>query len=192
MTALPEQLELETFRRGANDDGAARAAGDVVAPRRGASTSRIGAIIAGRDLGRLFRYGATSVIALVVSEICLVTIDAETAVGVTVATVAANLAGTVPSYVLSRYWIWSEADRARAGRQVALYWLVSLVSMALSSIAMGAIAHENHERHILRLLVLGAFYLVVSIALWVAKYVAYHTVIFRTPPPSGEVIGELA
>jgi len=35
----------------------------------------------------------------------------------------ANLAGTVPSYLLSHFWIWREASRTRVGRQVVLYWL---------------------------------------------------------------------
>ncbi|MCU1494537.1 MAG: hypothetical protein JWO62_2301 [Acidimicrobiaceae bacterium] len=181
MTALREQFERD-------DVGTA---GETLAPLEELSApratifGRLRTTLQARDLRRLFRYTATSALALAVSEVCLVTIDAETSVGVTLATVAANLAGTVPSYLLSRYWIWSEADRTRAGRQLLLYWLTSLVSMAVSSLAMGAISHEDHARHVLRLLILGVFYLAISILLWVAKYVAYHTVIFRTPSTGG-------
>lgn len=188
MTDLREQLERNEARSTIDE----QAAIEKVSARGAIISGRLASVLAGRDLRRLFRYTATSVLALAVSEICLVTIDAETGIGVTLATVAANVAGTVPSYLLSRYWIWSEADRSRAGRQLVLYWLTSLVSMAISSLAMGAISHEDHARHILKLLILGAFYLAISIVLWIAKYVAYHTVIFRTPTAAGSPGEELA
>jgi putative flippase GtrA len=185
MTALREQLQSDDTVQDVTSP-------DELSARAATTPKRSLPLLGGRDLGRLVRYGATSLIALGVSEIVLVGIDAETALGVTIATVIANLVGTVPSYLMSRYWIWSEADRSRPGRQVLLYWLTSLVSMAISSVSMGAISHEDHARHILRLIILGLFYLVVSIVLWVAKYAAYHMVIFRTPPERvavGEQVG---
>jgi putative flippase GtrA len=174
MSAIPEQMERDAATSVTTVD-------EMAASTRGPRAHARGGFAAKRDLRRLFRYTATSVIALVVSEVVLIVLDAETAMGVTLATVIANLVGTVPSYLMSRYWIWSEADRTRAGRQLVLYWVTSLVSMAISSLATGAISREDHAHHFLRLLILGSLYLLVSIILWVAKYVAYQTVIFRTP-----------
>jgi len=172
MTALPEQLDRdETY---GEDVGALVAEGEAGAERRVRAT-----VSRPRDLRRIFRYSATSLLALGVSEIFLVGLDAETSMGATLAALLANLAGTVPSYLLARYWIWSEADRRRAGRQIVLYWITSLVSMGISSVVTGAIADQDHAHHLLKLIVLGMVYLVVSLVLWVAKYVAYQTVIFR-------------
>jgi putative flippase GtrA len=173
VSAVPEELEQR---------GATRVADPVVTALPTTRIARLRALRQGPDFKRLVRYTSTSVIAMVVSEICLLALNAETALTVTVAAVFANLAGTVPSYLLSRYWIWSEADRSRPVRQVVLYWLTSIISMVVSSLATGAVAHEDHAHHLLKLVILGALYLGVSIALWVAKYIAYQTVIFRAAP----------
>ena len=38
------------------------------------------------------------------------------------------------SYVLSRYWVWADADR-RDGLQLALYWAVTVAGMLLAAAA---------------------------------------------------------
>lgn len=134
--------------------------------------------LAGRDLGRLLRYGTTSVLALGISEAVLLVVTESTALGGATSALLANIAGTVPSYLLSRYWIWPEADRRRVGRQVVLYWMISLVSMGLSSVTVGLVADHVPRTRILHMLLLGAAYLVVSFILWVAKYVSYRRLIF--------------
>src|ERR1700733_991592 len=82
---------------------------------------------------RLFRYAATSAISLGISEVCLLALYSSRTFGVTTSALIATLAGTIPSYLLSRYWIWSEANRKRVGRQVVLYWATSFAAMAITS-----------------------------------------------------------
>ena len=82
----------------------------------------------------LARYATTSLVAFGVSEIALLLLYGNSVAGATVCAVIANLAGTVPSYFMSRYWIWKDADRSRAGRQVILYWVTSVVFIALTSL----------------------------------------------------------
>ena len=180
MSTAPEQLE----HLGSEDSSARLETVSELGALPSGPVGRVRGMLEGRDLKRLVRYTSTSVIALVRSEVCLLVLNAEMTLTVTVAAIFANLAGTVPSYLLSRYWIWSEADRSRAARQVVLYWLTSIISMAISSVATGAIAHEDHAHHVLKLVILGALYLAVSIALWIAKYVAYQSFIFRSAPAS--------
>jgi len=136
------------------------------------------------DLGRLLRYGATSVISLGISEAVLLVLSDKTALGAASAALIANLAGTGPSYLLSRYWIWPEADRRRVGRQVVLYWVISLISMGLSSVTLGVVADHVPEERMEHVLLLGAAYLAISLILWAAKYVSYRSIIF-TGEPSG-------
>jgi putative flippase GtrA len=140
--------------------------------------------LAGRDLGRIVRYGATSVLALGISEVVLVAVTESTDLGGASSALLANIAGTVPSYLLSRYWIWPEADRRRVGRQVALYWVISLISMGLSSATIGLVADHVPRTRVLHVLLLGGAYLVVSFILWVAKYVSYRRLIFTAQTTS--------
>lgn len=130
------------------------------------------------DPMKLVRYGATSCLALGISEVTLLVLYAN-GLGATAAAFLANLAGTVPSYLLSRYWIWPGADRRRAGRQVLAYWILSIISMTISSFATGAVsAHAPRER-VVHLTVLASGYLIISLIMWVAKYLVYETAIFR-------------
>jgi putative flippase GtrA len=95
----------------------------------------------------------------------------------------ANLVATVPSYLMSRYWIWSEAPRARAGRQVGLYWITSIVCIAGTSLSTGAIAGLVPSGQRFHLAIVGAGFLAVNIVFWLAKFVVYQRVIFPVDKP---------
>ena len=126
---------------------------------------------------RLFRYTATSGIALGVSEIVLIALFWSKTSNATVSAMIATLAGTVPSYLLSRYWIWAKASRTRVGRQVVLYWLTSLLAMAITSVATGLITTLAPKHH--HVLFASSGFLFMNIVLWLTKYVIYQKVIFK-------------
>ncbi len=134
-------------------------------------------------IGRLVRYGLTSVIALGISEITLLVIVAMHLTGATVAAAIASLVGVLPSYLISRYWIWPEADRRRTGRQVAMYWAISIVSIAITSLGTGFIAHHSPERGAAHVAVVGIGFPLINLVLWVAKFFAYQLIVFRTGKP---------
>lgn len=129
-------------------------------------------------IARLARYGTTSVVAFAISEITLLALYGSKTTGATVAAVVANLVGTVPSYLMSRYWIWNDAPRTRAGRQVVMYWTTSIICIAGTSLATGAIASLVPAGHRFHLMVAGAGFLVVNIVFWLAKFAVYQHIIF--------------
>lgn len=131
-----------------------------------------------RHFARLLRYAVTSGVSLGISEAVLLILYSTRTLNATVAAIVANLAGTVPSYFLSRYWIWSDADRKRVGRQVVLYWAVSIVAMTITSLATGAITSIAPAGHRAHVLVAGMGFLGINVVLWVTKYVLYQKVIF--------------
>ena len=98
--------------------------------------------------------------------------------GAAVAALIANLVGTVPSYLMIRYWIWGEAPRSRVGRQIGLYRTLSIVCIAGTSLATGAIARLVPPGHRFHVAVAGIGFFAVSILFWVAKFVVYQSVIF--------------
>jgi putative flippase GtrA len=128
---------------------------------------------------RLGRYVVTSVVATVVSETALLALYGTGALDAGVAAVVANLAGTLPSYLMSRYWIWPEADRRRVGRQVVLYWAVSVVSLVASSTVTGVAAAEAPAGRLAHVLVVAIAYVATYGALWLAKFAVYQLVLFR-------------
>jgi putative flippase GtrA len=130
------------------------------------------------SIARLARYGATSVVAFAVSEITLLALYGSHTTSATAAAALANLAGTVPSYLMSRYWIWSEASRTRVGRQIAMYWTISIVCIAGTSLATGAVAAMAPSGRPLRLAVVGVGFLLVNVVFWLAKFVVYQGTVF--------------
>jgi len=143
---------------------------------------------------RLARYATTSVVAFGVSEATLLILYGYGIVNATLAAMIANLAGTVLSYLLSRYWIWSDAARTRVARQVILYWTTSLICITLTSLATGAIATLAPSGHRFHLAVVAIGFPVVIMVFWLAKFVLYQRVIFPVTrvhrdsspgPPSG-------
>jgi len=134
------------------------------------------------DVARLARYAATSGVAFAVSEMTLLILYGLDLTTATVAALLASLAGTVPSYLLSRYWIWREAARERVLRQVILYWIVSIGCIALTSLLTGALASFAPAGHPFHLLVVAIGYPIVMLTFWLIKFVIYQRVIFRTAP----------
>lgn len=130
---------------------------------------------------RWLRYLLTSGLSTVISEIALVALYAAGITGATTAAVLATLVGTIPSYLISRYWIWPEADRRGVGRQMALYWLTTGASLVASSLATGAAAAHAPGGRGLHVAVASVAYVGTYVILWVAKYVVYQKLVFVTP-----------
>ncbi len=138
------------------------------------------------QVAKLARYSATSVVAFAVSEATLLVLYGSGAMTATVAALTANLVVTVPSYLMSRYWIWKDADRARVGRQVVLYWTTSAVCIALTSLATGAIATLAPAGHRFHLAVVAVGFPVVTGVFWLAKFAVYQWIIFPSSTPTAK------
>lgn len=131
---------------------------------------------------RVWRYTVTSVVATAVSEATLVVVVvyASGHVDASGAAVVASLAGTIPSYVMSRYWIWPEADRDHIGRQAGAFFVISVVSLVVSSLLTRLAAAHAPLGHTAHVLVVAATYVGVYGLLRVAKFVLYQRALFRT------------
>ena len=130
------------------------------------------------NVARLARYAATSGVAFAVSEATLLILYGLDFTTATLAALIASLAGTVPSYLLSRYWIWREAARERVFRQVILYWIVSISCIALTSLLTGALASFAPAGHPFHLLVVAIGYPIMMLSFWLIKFGIYQRIIF--------------
>lgn len=130
-------------------------------------------------LRRLGRYAVTSVVATVISETTLLLLYGAGVLGGGSSAVVASLAGTVPSYLMSRYWIWPEADRRHVARQATAYWITALVSLVLSGLGTAAAARLAPPGHTAHMVVVGVCYVGIYGSLWLAKFVLYQGVLFR-------------
>ncbi len=138
-------------------------------------------------LVRVLRYAITSGLSTVVSEVILVSLLGTQTLGATSAALLANVAGGTFSYLLSRYWIWSEAERTRTARQLTLYWATSAVSWLLSTVVTRVVAHNLPLEGTERLVVIGAAFFATYTVLWLAKFSIYQRFVFtRTASEVGQ------
>jgi len=148
---------------------------------RASGRARLGPALDRARSARWLRYLLTSGLSTGISEIALVALYALGITGATTAAVLATLVGTVPSYLISRYWIWPEADRRGVGRQMTLYWLTTGVSLVISSLATGAAAAHAPAGRELHVVVASIAYIGTYLILWIAKYVVYQRLVFVAP-----------
>lgn len=143
-------------------------------------TTRTRLILERPKVNKLLRYALTSGVSTGISEVTLLLLYASGFLGASGSSIVANLAGTVPSYLLSRYWIWPEADRSGAARQVGLYWVTSAVSLIVSTAGTSLAAAHAPAGHTQHVVVVGVAYVGTYALLWVAKYLVYQRIIFRS------------
>jgi putative flippase GtrA len=128
---------------------------------------------------RISRYLLTSGVSTVVSEVTLIAVLAVRLLPAPAAAMAATVTGGMVSYALSRYWIWADADRRRAGLQLMLYWAVAAAGMLLAAAATDLMADHATGSHPARVAEAAAAYLATYGLLWIAKFLVYQRVIFR-------------
>ncbi len=145
----------------------------------GAATLTVRRLRLPPGIRRISRYLLTSGISTVVSEVTLVAVLAVRLLPAPAAAMAATVTGGMVSYALSRYWIWGDADRRRAGLQLMLYWAVAVAGMLLAAAATDLVADHATGTHPARVAEAAAAYLATYALLWVAKFLVYQRVIFR-------------
>ncbi|MDA8330236.1 MAG: hypothetical protein M0027_03335 [Candidatus Dormibacteraeota bacterium] len=137
-------------------------------------------------LGRVLRYAGTSVASTVASELVLLALFGFHLATAAEAAVAATVVGGMLSYLLSRYWIWAEADRRRPGRQFVFYWGITILGLLASTWVTSEAAAHIAGQGPGRTALVGLAYLGTYAVLWVLKFGLYQRVLFRPmAPPSG-------
>ncbi len=130
------------------------------------------------EVKQLIRYTMVSVISTAVSFAVLgIVFGALHLWGEVVSTMAANIAGTIPTYFLLRQWVWGKGGRSHVMKEIVPFWIMSALGIAVS-IGGAALARNIGIRHHFShpdqtLLVLFAN-LVSFGVFWVLKYLLYN------------------
>lgn len=128
---------------------------------------------------RVTKYALGSVVAFVASNVAfgsLYVIGAST----TACSGAGLVAGAIPNWILNRRWAWQRTGRPPA-RQIIGYIGISIVVLVTTSAATGwtnAHVQSIPPHHGLRLLIVIASYVLVTVILFVAKFVIYDYWVF--------------
>ena len=114
---------------------------------------------------KVLRYCGVSVVNVVVGVSVLVGCHALLGWPAVAANLSAWLVSTVPAYLLSRAWVWNQSGAHRLGSEVLLFWIVALVGLGLSSVAVGVVERFTQHTAFVTAGSVGAYGVV-----WVAKY----------------------
>ena len=144
------------------------------------------------QVAKLLRYGAASAFNVVLGQILLY--GAQTVVGLSAvpSNVAAVSIGTIPAFLIARYWVWQKKGRGRLVREVIPFWGLTITGFALSTVAVWYVERRwAPEPWAINLTNLTAFGVV-----WVAKFFVLENVLFADEPltddPLDALVGEIA
>ena len=99
------------------------------------------------------------------------------------ANVVATCIATVPAYYLNRTWAWGKSGRSHFGREVLPFWVITFVSLVLSTLAVEFAAHEAQgisSKDVKALILLFANFVTYGL-LWVGKFILFNRLLFRQP-----------
>jgi putative flippase GtrA len=126
---------------------------------------------------KLFRYSLTSLAGVAVGQSTLVLCVAVLGWPGVASNLVAVSAGTVPNYLLNRYWTWQKFGRNRFFGEVLPFWTMTLLGLLLSTIAVAYADHRWGTTFAISAANLSGFGV-----LWVAKFLLLDRVLFATRP----------
>ncbi len=154
--------------------------------------ARLLSFFATDDGRKTLRYAAVSVIAIVVSQIAIAVTYGGMHLSKTAAQTAAVIVSTIPSYELNRRWVWGRNGKSSKSREIAPFWIISVVQFLLSLVAvnwLGGWMERQVSSHLHRTLALQSIVLLVYGVMWIGKFVFFNRVLFAdrsmravTPP----------
>ena len=127
---------------------------------------------------KAIKYTLTSVVAVAVGQAALVLFYVGFDWTARSAAIASATIGSIPSFILNRYWAWGLGGRAHMMKEVVPFWALAVLGLAFSTIAADW-AEEEFDGSALavNLASLAAFGV-----LWIAKFIIFNEILFKARP----------
>jgi putative flippase GtrA len=130
---------------------------------------------------KLVRYSLASVVAVIVSNVCLLIFVGFMRMGVVWASTLATTIAAIPSYEMNRKWAWGKSGKSHFLKEVVPFWGLALLGWAVSTYAvyvMDHIAKRHHYTHLHQTVAVGAVYFGAFAVLWVGKFIIFNKLMF--------------
>jgi putative flippase GtrA len=130
---------------------------------------------------KLFRYSMASVVAVLVSNMCLLIFVGLIGMGEVLASTLATTIAAIPSYEMNRKWAWGKHGKSHLMKEVLPFWGLALLGWAFSTAAvylMGQYAKHHHFSHISKTFWVAFVYLAAFGVLWIGKFIIFNKVMF--------------
>jgi putative flippase GtrA len=140
--------------------------------------------------GRVGRFAVASVVATVVTELSFLALYGQDLAGAEVAGVIAFVAGAVPKFVLSRWWVWRRPGTPSLLGEVVPYGLVAAGTGLAAGLVTGLaerVIEQQVESRPWQVGLVGAAFLATMVLMFAVRYVLFDRLVFsdgsRTPRP---------
>lgn len=127
---------------------------------------------------KLLRFGAVSAFNVLLGQALLY--GAQVAMGLEPvwANIFAVSIGTVPAYLLSRYWVWERRGKNHFWKEVLPFWVLTFIGFLLSTAAVWFVdTRWDPSPLVINLTSLAAFGIV-----WMVKFVVLDRILFKAEP----------
>ena len=124
---------------------------------------------------KLIRFGAVSAFNVVFGQMMLYGAQVVLEWSPVAANMFAVSAGTIPGYMLSRYWVWEKRGKSHLLREVVPFWVLTLIGFAMSTAAVWFVSTNWDPTP----LMVNVTNLSVFGIAWVAKFLILDRVLFR-------------
>jgi len=124
------------------------------------------------DLAKLLRFAAVSVVTVPLG-LALFWLLLQTDMRRWVANLIAVAISTIPNYLLNRAWVWNKGGAHSVSREIAPFWALAFLALALSTLAVWVVSKFNDAD-----LVLLAVNFCVFGFLWLFKFFVIERFLF--------------
>ena len=135
----------------------------------------------GPDGQKLWRYSVASMVAVVVSEICLVIFNGVVGMSAVVASSLATSLAAIPNYYLNRKWAWGKHGRSHLLKEVIPFWALAFAGWALSTYSVYLMEHYAKRQqfsHALTTVLVAIVYVAAFGLLWIGKFIIFNKLMF--------------
>lgn len=130
---------------------------------------------------KLFRYSMASVVAVIVSNVCLLIFVGLLKMSVVLASTLATTIAAIPSYEMNRKWAWGKTGKSHLMKEVVPFWGLAILGWAFSTFAvwlMDRYAKSHDFTHLAQTLSVAVVYFAAFGVLWVAKFIIFNKLMF--------------
>lgn len=129
------------------------------------------------DLRKVLRYAAVSAITVPLGML-LFWLFLQTDLAPVLANVVAVTIATIPNYLLNRYWVWSKRGPNSVSREIAPFWAMALLGLALSTLYVWVVGQFTDNSIAFLAANFTAFGMV-----WVLKFFVLEQFLFGSDAP---------
>ena len=130
---------------------------------------------------KLVKYSVASIVAVVISEICLVLFNGVVGMSAWVSSSLATCIAALPNYYMNRKWAWGKHGRSHVWKEVVPFWALAFLGWALSTFSVFLTenyAKDHHFSHVWTTTLVAVVYIAAFGVLWVAKFIIFNKLMF--------------